>query len=116
MNSTKKSNQKDSLEEFLQEFVLQIDQPEQVDLLLEILKELRSITERSSAAPAQGRRQAEARADRYDILKMYPDRIARIGFVKGAENARRMLSSLPALGDSVYFLHESRGAAQRMGR
>ena len=94
MNSTKKSNQRDSLEEFLQEFVLQIDQPEQVDLLLEILKELRSITERSSAAPAQGRRQAEAPADRYDILKMYPDRIARIGSHRGYRAVQRRYRQL----------------------
>jgi hypothetical protein len=111
MDSTRKSSDNGSLEQFLEDLILHIDQPEQVDLLLEILKEIKSTTAGPARAGTQRSPQAEVRADRYDILKIYPHRIARLGFVKGAENARRVSPSLPALGDCVYFLHESRSAA-----
>jgi len=98
------------LEKFLQDLVLQVDQPGAVDALMEVLKELKNV----NVVPVHKRVTKHASGDlqlgRYDIFKMYPDRIVRIGFVRGAENAKRVLPSLNSIGDSVYFLHESGGA------
>ena len=107
MESTLDSRNQQNLEKFLQDLILNVDRPEQVGLLLDILQEIshaRSEPQQKHASrPARG----EPRLDRYDIFKMYPDRIVRIGFVKGVENARRVLPSLNSLGGSVYFLHDS---------
>jgi len=101
------------LEEFLEELVLHIDRPEAIDVLLGILTELkRSSFETNQKQPGQGT-PAGASPDRYDIFKMSPDRIVRIGFVRGAENAKRVLPGLHSLGGSLYFLHQS-GAAWRL--
>lgn len=109
MDSIRRSHEISSLEEFLEELILQIDEPEQIDVLLDILKEIRSASARPAAAGIQRHAKGDARVERYDIVKKYPHRIARIGFVKGAENARRMLPGLRSLGSSVYFLHQARG-------
>ncbi|HXX45104.1 MAG TPA: hypothetical protein VEJ38_10260 [Candidatus Acidoferrales bacterium] len=101
------SRNEQNLEQFIQDLILNVDRPEQVGLLLEILQEIHH----SKNEPAQKRvsrpARVEAHRDRYDIFKMYPDRIVRIGFVKGVENAKRVLPSLNSLGESVYFLHDS---------
>jgi hypothetical protein len=95
------------LEEFLRELVLHIEHPEDVDTLLGILKELedanRNMAEKRGSQ-ANGR---SAVPGRYDIFKMSPERIVRVGFVRGAENAKMIVPCLNSLGDGVYFLHES---------
>jgi hypothetical protein len=107
MESTLDSRNQQNLEEFIQDLIVHVDRPDQVDLLLDILQEINH----AGSEPPQKRvsrpARVEARLDRYDIFKMYPDRIVRIGFVKGVDNARKVLPSLNSLGESVYFLHDS---------
>lgn len=98
------------LEEFLEDLISHEDRPQQVDVLLEILKELKDAGIKSARRRASPPARIDSRLDRYDIFKMYPDRIVRIGFVRGAENARRVLPSLNSVGDSFYFLHGSGNA------
>jgi hypothetical protein len=112
MLESQKYNGRESLRDFLEELVLLIEEPEQIELIIEILNEIKSMPDRPAAAGLQRYTNTEGRADRYDILKKYPHRIARIGFVKGEENARRVLPSLRSLGDSIYFLYVSRGSPQ----
>lgn len=114
MDSTRRPDKTGSLEDFLEELILEVDKPEQIDLILDILKEIRSVPDRPAAAGIERNATKEARAERYDILKTYPDRIARIGFVKGAENARRVLRELRSLGASVYFLHQERSSVRHL--
>jgi hypothetical protein len=107
METTLDSRNEENLEQFIQDLILNVDRPEQVGLLLEILQEIHH----SRTEPAQKRvsrpARVEARLGRYDIFKMYPDRIVRIGFVRGVENAKRVLPGLNSTGESVYFLHDS---------
>ena len=107
MESTSDSRNQQNLEEFIHDLIVHVDRPDQIDLLLDILQELNHA--RSEPSPKRLSRpdRVEARLDRYDIFKMYPDRIVRIGFVKGVDNARKVLPSLNSLGESVYFLHDS---------
>jgi len=107
MESTLDSRNQQNLEKFLQDLILNVDRPEQVGLLLDILQEISHARSEPQQKHVSRPARAEPRLDRYDIFKMYPDRIVRIGFVKGVENARRVLPSLNSLGDSVYFLHDS---------
>ena len=107
MESTLDSRNQQNLEQFLQDLILNVDRPEQIGLLLEILQEISHPRSETPHKRASQPARVETRSDRYDIFKMYPDRIVHIGFVKGAENARRVLPSLNSLGDSVYFLHDS---------
>jgi hypothetical protein len=100
-------------EEFLQELILDIDRPEAIDLLLEILAELRKRSFGAKQTPQCRNTPRTASPDRYDIFRIYPDRVVRIGFVRGAENAKRVLPGLHALGGNLYFLHQS-GAAWRL--
>jgi hypothetical protein len=96
--------------DFLQDLVLQVDRPEEVDVLLEILNHLKDTNAETDRARALRQVRTEMFLDRYDIFRMYPDRIVRIGFVKGAENAKRVLPGLNSFRGSVYFLHGSGGA------
>lgn len=103
------SEDRQALEEFLQELVLQVDQPEAVDVLLGILRELKdNSVEPSHMGPSHIDR-AEILLDRYDIFRMEADRIVRVGFVRGAENAKKVMPSLNSLGDDLYFLYETDG-------
>lgn len=105
MKSAFDSLNKQNLEEFLEDLITNSDRPDQVDLLVEILREIQQAgTELPEEAPA---RDVRVRSDRYDIFKKYPDRVVRIGFVKGAENAKRVLPGLNSTGESVYFLRDS---------
>jgi len=101
------------LEDFLQELILDIDRPEAIDLLLEILTELKKRSFGAKQTPRCRNTPRAASPDRYDIFRIYPDLVVRIGFVKGAENAKRVLPGLHALGGNLYFLHQS-GAAWRL--
>jgi len=109
MESTLDSQNRRELEEFLQELVLYVDSPEEVDALLGILREIKETnieTQQLEAASTEVERM-EVLLDRYDIFKVYPDRVVRIGFVRGIENASRVRPGLNSMRDSVYFLHES---------
>jgi len=101
MKTAREFRHRKELEEFLQELVLQVEKPEEADRLLGILKNLNDSGEMPRGAAHDGRR--------YDIFKLCPDRIERVGFVRGADNATRMLPHLNALGDAVYFLHHFDG-------
>ena len=102
------SHVREELGGFLQELVLNVERQEDAETLIGILKDLKdgSETVRDAAPGTQG---ATSDGRRYDIFKLCPDRIERIGFVRGADNAMRMLPHLNALGDAVYFLHHFDG-------
>ena len=101
MGQISDSHQKEELGGFLQELVLNVERPEDAEALLGILKELGGGGETPRSAASDWRR--------YDIFKLSPERIERIGFVRGADSAMRMLPHLNALGDAVYFLHHFDG-------
>jgi len=100
------SQNRQNLEDFLQDLITHSDRPEQVDLLLEILNELHQEGSELTEQQASETTEVRVRFDRYDIFKMYPDRVVRIGFVRGMENAKRVLPGLNSLGGSVYFLSD----------
>lgn len=109
MKSALESKNRQALEEFLQELVLHVERPEDVDALLGVLRELRD-TDVETPSLQTGLDEDPRMAvlmDRYDIFKMHSDRVVRIGFVRGVENARRVRPGLNSMRDSVYFLHES---------
>ncbi len=107
MKSISDSANQHALEEFLEDLIVHSNRPDQVDFLLEILQQIRHAGGETVDECTPASQRAELRLDRYDIFKMCPDRIVRIGFVKGAENAKRVLPSLNALGGSLYFVYDS---------
>ena len=108
MDNGLNSDDREELGRFLQELVLNVERPEDAEALLGILKDHRDDGQaaRNASASILG---DVSDPRRYDIFKLCPDRIERIGFVRGADNAMRMLPHLNALGDAVYFLHHFDG-------
>lgn len=107
MDTMMNSKGRDELEEFLMELVLHVENPEDVDTFLEILKYLqdeRVRRARESAIPAHPR---VTDSSRYDIFKISPDEVARVAFVRGAENARKVVLEFHARGDGVYFSRQA---------
>jgi hypothetical protein len=107
MATTRDSQERKELEEFLRELVLHVEHPEDVDTLLGILKELEDANLRMAERQGSRANRRSAVPGRYDIFKMSPELIVRVGFVKGAENAKMIMVCLNTLGDGVYFLRRS---------
>jgi hypothetical protein len=110
MDTALDSQDRSELEAFLEELVRHVERPEEVDAVLEILRDCKGggvLETANESGPAAGRTTADSR--RYDIFKLCPDRIERVGFVRGERNATRMLPHLNALGDALYFLHHFDG-------
>ena len=109
MDTTMDSRDRNELEEFLEELVLHVERLEDVDTLLEILRTLKyDRVERAREYRASADFRVE-HLDRYDIFKIYPNQFERVAFVRGAENARKVMQHFNARGDAVYFLHQSDG-------
>jgi len=108
MNSLSDSRNRQMLEEFLQDLIVHSERPGEVDLLVELLEELRQAEREPQRQQTSASLRLGVRSDRYDIFKKYPDRVVRIGFVRGVENARRVLPGLNSRGGTTYFLHGSR--------
>jgi len=104
--------ERQELEQFLEELVLHVERPEDIETLLEILKTLKDAESDAQHFSVHWSR-VRPQLDRYDIFRMSRDRIVRIGFVRGAEYARRVLPGLQSLEGRIYFLHES-GTAWRL--
>ena len=108
MDKGLESHDREELGGFLQELVLNVERLEDAETLIGILKDLKDGGETAQTTASEAK---DGRPDRrrYDIFKLCPDRIERIGFVRGADNAMRMLPHLNALGDALYFLHHFDG-------
>lgn len=107
MDTTLDSQDKNGLEEFLQELVLHIESPEEVDTLRGILRDIRDSGVQTTQEGDWLTCRADADSSRYDIFRLCPNRIVRIGFVRGEENAKKVIPHLNALGNGLYFLHQS---------
>jgi hypothetical protein len=107
MDTTLDSQDGNGLEEFLQELVLHIERPEEVDTLRGILKDIKDPGVQTTQACDWLECRANADSSRYEIFRLCPNRIVRIGFVRGAENAKKVIPHLNALGNGLYFLHQS---------
>lgn len=109
MDTTLDSQDRNELEAFLLELVLHVERPEEVDTVLGILRDLKDGTLEMAQESSPPAARAPSDSRRYDIFKLCPDRIERIGFVRGESNATRMLPHLNSLGDALYFLHHFDG-------
>jgi hypothetical protein len=107
MDTTMHSRTRNGLEGFLEELALQVQRLEDLDAVLEILRTLRDERiERARESRASADSGVE-QLDRYDIFKIYANQFERVAFVRGAENARKVLLHFNARGDAVYFLRQS---------
>jgi len=107
MDTMMNSRDRNELEEFLTELVLHVENLEDLDTFLEVLKYLqdeRVRRARESGNPAHPR---VADSCRYDIFRISADEVARVAFVRGAENARKLVLDFHARGDGVYFFREA---------
>lgn len=107
MEFSMESQNQEMLEGFLQDLILHIDRQEDVEILIEVLETMK----RRSQKARRDQRITSALngkcAGRFDIFKMDSDRIARIGFVKGADNAKMILPGLNSIGITIYFLNDA---------
>jgi hypothetical protein len=100
----------EELEEFLQDLLLHATRPEEIDSLLQLLRTVqRSRTEAALEPLPQDVPQDEI-GGRFDVFKINAAGILRIGFVRGIDNAKKILPSLNAVKDGVYFLYDAKSS------
>lgn len=107
MDTTMDSRTRNGLEGFLEELALHVERLEDVDAVLEILRSLRHQRIESARESRASTDSGVEQLDRYDIFKIYANQLERVAFVKGAENAKKVLLHFNARGDAVYFLRQS---------
>jgi len=107
MDTTMDSRTRNGLEGFFEELALHVERLEDVDAVLEILGGLRHQRIEQARESRASADSGVEQLDRYDIFKIYANQFERVAFVRGAENARKVLLHFNARGDAVYFLHQS---------
>lgn len=107
MGTMMNSRGRNELEEFLTELVLHVENLEDVDTFLEVLKYLQDERVRRSRESGNPVHPRAADSNRYDIFRISPDEVVRVAFVMGAENARKLVLDFHARGDGVYFYLEA---------
>jgi hypothetical protein len=94
-----------AMEHFLQDLILESKNPEEIATLFEWLEEVQRSDPKNNVARTL---QEEAdNAGRFDVFKVSAGGVFRIGFVRGADNAKKILSGLNAERNGDYFLYDA---------
>ncbi len=94
-----------AMEHFLQDLILQSQDPLEIATIVEWLDELQKSDSQNNAV--QPLYENAGDAGRFDVFKVNAGGIARIGFVRGADNARKIVNDLNAGCDGDYFLYDA---------
>jgi hypothetical protein len=106
MDSATNSRNQAALEEFLEDLLLHSNRPEQIDLLLELLRDVQQ-SNRQAVQGAGLQSVSRDESSRFDVFKISEDGILRIGFVKGIDNAKKILPGLNSVRNGAYFLYDT---------
>jgi hypothetical protein len=107
MDSATNSRNQGTLEEFLEDLLLHSNRPEQIDLLLEVLRDVQQSNKQSIQAQGLQSVPQDESGGRFDVFKISEDGILRIGFVRGIDNAKKILPGLNSARTGAYFLYDT---------
>jgi hypothetical protein len=107
MDSATDSRNQGALEEFLEDLLLHSNRPEQIDLLLEVLRDVQQSNRQALQAESLRSVPPDESGGRFDVFKISEDGILRIGFVRGIDNAKKILPGLNSVRNGTYFLYDA---------
>ena len=96
-----------TLEEFLEDLLLQSNSPEQIDLLLELLREVQQSHKRSVQTKTLLSVLQDENAGRFGVFEIAEGGILTIGFVTEVGNPRKILPGLYSVRNRAYFLYDT---------
>jgi hypothetical protein len=100
------SNQ-ENLEQFLEELILQSNRPDEIDSLFEALQSVQKSSAKFATIDDANYDPSDGVEGRFDFFKICPDGILRIGYVRGVENAKKILPNLNSQKDGLYFVYDT---------